>query len=167
MEPAVFPRTIDTMPAHARVWVYKSAKPFTPQERQAILERGLAFTNGWAAHGAALDACVDVLHDHFVVIAVDEQQAMASGCSIDKSVRLVQELERDLSLNLTDRMVVLYEAASGIQACRVPDVEGLIRSGELNADTPVYDDLVSTCGDLQARFRSPLRATWLARSLQR
>lgn len=165
MEPATKPRTIDTMPAHARVWVYKSAKPFTPEQQRAILERGAAFTAGWAAHGAALDACVDVLHDHFVVIAVDEQQAMASGCSIDKSVRLVQELERDLSLNLTDRMVVLYQGPQGISACRVPDVEGLIKRGELHADTSVFDDLVNTCGDLQERFRSPLRATWLARFL--
>ena len=165
MESATKPRMIDTMPAHARVWVYKSAKPFTPEERRSILERGAAFTASWAAHGAALDACVDVLHDHFVVIAVDEQQALASGCSIDKSVRLVQELERDLSLNLTDRMVVLYESADGIKACSVPDVENLIKRGELHADTVVHDDLVSTCGDLRTRFRSPLRATWLARFL--
>ncbi len=153
------------MPAHARVWVYKSATPFTSQQRQAILERGAAFTTAWAAHGSALDACVDVLHDHFVVIAVDEQQAMASGCSIDKSVRLVQELERDLAVNLTDRMVVLYEGSSGITPCRVQEVEGLIKGGALNAETPVYDDLVNTCGDLQARFRSPLSTTWLARYL--
>ena len=165
MEPAVHPRTIDTMPAYARVWVYKSAKPFTPQQRQAIRERGAAFATGWAAHGAALDACVDVLHDHFVVIAVDEQQAMASGCSIDKSVRLVQDLELDLALNLTDRLVVLYEGANGIAACRVSDVENLIKRGELDAHTVVYDDLVGTCGDLRSRFRSPLHATWLARFL--
>ncbi len=165
MEPATKPRAIHTMPAHARVWVYKSAKPFTPEQRQAILERGAAFTAMWAAHGAALDACVDVLHDHFVVIAVDEQQAMASGCSIDKSVRLIQELERDLALNLTDRMVMLYEGADGLAACRVAEVENLIKRGEIDADTPVYDDLVSTCGDLQARFPGPLHATWLARFL--
>ena len=165
MEPAVRPRTIDSMPAHARVWVYKSAKPFTPEQRQAILDRGMVFTNGWAAHGAALDACVDVLYDHFVVIAVDEQQAMASGCSIDKSVRLVQELERDLGVHLTDRMVVLYDGPQGIIACRLPTVEELIKRGELNAESIVYDDLVNTCGELRARFRGPLNATWLARYL--
>jgi hypothetical protein len=165
MEPVVLPRTIESMPAHARVWVYKSAKPFTPEQRRAILDRGLTFTSGWAAHGAALDACVDVLHDHFVVIAVDEQQAMASGCGIDKSVRLVQELERDLGVHLTDRMVVLYDVPQGIAACRVPEVEGLIKRGELHADSIVYDDLLNTCGELRARFRGPLSATWLARYL--
>ncbi len=165
MEPTVQPRTIASMPAHARVWLYKSAKPFTSEQRRSILEYGRDFTAGWAAHGAALDACVDVLHDHFVVIAVDEQQAMASGCSIDKSVRLVQDLERDLGLSLTDRMVVLYEADGAIRACRVPDVQRLLQSGELTADTPVFDDLVSTKAELDSRVRIPLRGSWMARFL--
>lgn len=165
MEPAISPRTIASMPAHARVWVYKSAKPFTPLQRQAILERGAAFTAAWSAHGAALDACVDVLQDHFVVIAVDEKQAMASGCGIDKSVRFVQEVEKEMAINLTDRMVVLYEKEEALRMCRVPDVEGLLKSGELTADTIVFDDLVNTKADLDMRFRSPLRGTWMARFL--
>lgn len=165
MERTTKPRTIESMPAHARVWVYKSAAPFTPEQRQAILERGAAFTAGWAAHGAALDACVDVLHDHFVIIAVDEQQAMASGCSIDKSVRLVQQLERDLGVKLTDRMVVLYVSDGAISACRAQDLEDLVRHGRLTASTVVFDDLIANVGDLRDRFRAPLSSTWMARYL--
>ena len=158
-------RTIDTMPSHARVWVYKSAQTFTPAQRHAIIEQGHAFTKSWAAHGAALDACVDVLLDHFVLVAVDEHQAMASGCSIDKSVRFVQDMERELGLNLTDRMVVMYEKDGAVRACRIPDVQNLLSSGELTADTVVFDDLVNTKTELDKRFRSPLRETWMARFL--
>jgi hypothetical protein len=158
-------RTIGTMPLQARVWVYKSASAFSPAQREAIIERGHAFTGSWAAHGAALDACVDVLLDHFVVIAVDEQQAMASGCSIDKSVHFVQALEKGMAIDLTDRMVVLYEKDGAVQVCRVPDVQDLLKRGELRADTIVFDDLVNTKADLDARFRAPLRETWMARFL--
>lgn len=165
MEQATKHRTIDTMPAHARVWVYKSAIPFTSAQREAMLERGAAFTAAWAAHGSALDACVDVLHDHFLIIAVDEQQATASGCSIDKSVRLVQQFERELGAQLTDRMVVLYEAGGAIAACRVEEVQELISSGRLTAGTPVFDDLVSTVAQLRERFPARLDNTWLARWL--
>ena len=165
MEPATKHRSIDTMPAHARVWVYKSAIPFTSRQRQAMLEQGAAFTASWAAHGSALDACVDVLHDHFLIIAVDEQQAAASGCSIDKSVRLVQQFERDLGVKLTDRMVVLYEANGAISACRAEEVQGLIGGGRLTAATPVFDDLVSTVAQLRERFPTRLDNSWLARWL--
>lgn len=153
------------MPAHARVWVYKSARAFTHEQQQVIRGKGEEFTRSWAAHGASLDACVDVLLDHFVVVGVDEQQALASGCSIDKSVRFVQELEKGLAIDLTDRMVVLYEKDGSVRACRVPEVEGLLKRGELTADTTVFDDLVNTKADLDARFRAPLRETWMARFL--
>ena len=159
------PRTLHTMAPHARVWVYKSAMPFTPQQREAILARGHVFTTSWAAHGASLDACVDVLHDHFVVIAVDEQQAMASGCSIDKSIHLVQGFERELGLQLTDRMVVIYEKDGMIATCRVTEVEDLIKRGTLTAETTVFDDLVSTKADLETRFRTQLGDTWMSRYL--
>ena len=158
-------RTIVAMPAHARVWVYKSATAFSPAQKLAIAERGAAFAGAWAAHGAALDACVEALHDHFVIIAVDEVQAKASGCSIDKSVHFVKALEQDLGLQLTDRMVVLYEKDGAIRTCRVPEVADLVKRGELTAETPVFDDLVSTIGDLRARFVVKLRDSWMARFL--
>lgn len=157
--------TLAAMPAHARVWVYKSATPFSPQEEQLIRERGAMFTSTWAAHGAPLDAAVEVLHGHFVVIAVDEEQARASGCSIDKSVRFVQELERALGRSLTDRMVVVYERDGAVRTCRVDQLEDLLDEGVLHADTLVYDDLVGTKGDLDARFRVALRDTWMERFL--
>ena len=165
MNTTTAPRSLDTMVPHARVWVYKSAEPFTTAERAAIIERGQAFTTSWAAHGAALDACVEVLHDRFVVIAVDEEQARASGCSIDKSVHFVQALEQDLGLRLTDRMVVVYEKDGALHSCRVPEVSALLQRGALAADDRVFDDLVANVGDLRDRFRVPLRESWLSRFL--
>lgn len=158
-------RKIDSMPTHARVWVYKGSAAFTPEQREAILERGSAFVQGWAAHGAPLDACVDVLHDRFVIIAVDEEQAMASGCGIDKSVRFVQDLERDLNIQLTDRIVLWYEEEGEMKSARVTDLPRLVAAGTITADTIVYDDLVATKGDLDEHMRAPLCETWMARYL--
>ncbi len=156
---------LTTMPAHARVWVYKSAEPFTPAELALIADRGAAFTSNWAAHGAPLFATVDVLHMHFLVIAVDEEQAKASGCSIDKSVHFVKQLEHDLGRSLTDRMVVVFEVDGLPRTCRVEEIDDLLDDGVLHADTLVFDDLVTTKGDLDLRFRTPLKDTWLERFL--
>jgi hypothetical protein len=160
------------MPAHARIWVYKTPRDLGQAEQKLVRERGAAFTAGWAAHGAALDACVDVLHDRFVVIAVDEQQAAASGCSIDKSVGFIKSLEHDLNLMLTDRMFVVYEPASSagrhegrVRSVRMQELPVLIKEGSITPDTIVFDDLVSTVGELNERFRVPLRATWMERYL--
>ena len=158
-------RTIDSMPAHARVWVYKAARDISHAEQKLVHEHGAMFTSNWAAHGAPLDACVEVLHDRFVVVAVDEVQAEASGCSIDKSVGFIKQLEHDLNLMLTDRMVVVYEGANGTTSCRLQDLPTLLKSGVISGTTIVYDDLVSTVGELHDRFRVPLNGSWMQRFL--
>ncbi len=153
------------MPAHARAWVYKAARDLGQAEQKLIRERGAAFTSTWAAHGAPLDACVDVLHDRFVVVAVDEVQAEASGCSIDKSVGFIKQLEQDLNLMLTDRMVVVVEREGRGQSVRLQELPGLLAEGLIGLDTIVFDDLVATVGDLRERFRVRLADSWMKRFL--
>ncbi|HNU56103.1 MAG TPA: hypothetical protein PKN30_05875 [Flavobacteriales bacterium] len=153
------------LPDHARVWVYKTARDLSQAEQNLVRDRGASFTGTWAAHGDPLDAAVEVLHNRFVVVAVDEEQAMASGCSIDKSVGFIKSLEHDLNLMLTDRMVVVYEGPNGITSCRLQTLPALLKDGSITAETVVYDDLVPTLGDLRTRFAMPLRATWLERYL--
>lgn len=157
------PKQLTGMPDHARVWVYKAPRDLSMAEQKMVLEHGDRFTGGWAAHGAPLDACVDVLHGRFVTIAVDEEQARASGCSIDKSVGFVKQLEHDLNLMLTDRMIAVFELEGQVRSCRLQELGELYAQGIVNADTIVFDDLVTTVGELRERFRVPLQASWLAR----
>ncbi|MDX9749660.1 MAG: hypothetical protein RBT71_01080 [Flavobacteriales bacterium] len=159
------PKQLTDMPAHARAWVYKAPRDLSQAELKLVRDHGHAFTSTWAAHGAPLDACVDVLHARFVVVAVDEDQARASGCSIDKSVGFIKQLEHDLNVMLTDRMIVVYEADGAIASCHLNDLPGLIAQGVVTGETIVFDDLVPTVGELRDRFRAPLRTTWLERYL--
>lgn len=158
-------RQLADLPAHARVWVYKSARPLGQAEQKFVREQGAAFCASWAAHGASLDAAVDVLRDRFVVIGIDEEQARATGCSIDKSVGFIKDLEYQLNLMLTDRMVLVFEQDGEPRSCRLEEVPELLTDGTLTGDTIVFDDLVTTKADLDLRFRVPLRESWLSRYL--
>ena len=158
-------RSLAEMPAYARLWVYKTPRALGQAEQRLVRERGAEFTSGWAAHGSPLDACVEVLHDRFVIIAVDEEQALASGCSIDKSVGFIKGLEHDLRMMLTDRMIVIYEQDGEVTSCRLQDLPELVKEGMITGETIVFDDLVATVGELRERFKVPLRASWLERFL--
>lgn len=158
-------RTIADMPTHARVWVYKAARALSQAEQRLVRERGAQFTAEWSAHKMPLDACVDVVIDRYVVIAVDEQQAQASGCSIDKSVAFIKGLEHDLKLMLTDRMVVAYEHDGQVVSARLQELGALVKEGTITRDTVVFDDLVSTVGEYRERFKVPLGASWMERFL--
>ncbi|MCB0793669.1 MAG: hypothetical protein KDB88_02940 [Flavobacteriales bacterium] len=154
------------MPSHARVWIYKCGRDLGQAEQKLILEKGAAFTADWSAHGDALDACVDVLLGRFVVIALDEVQAAASGCSIDKSVGFIKDLEHDLNIMLTDRMLVIYEVEGQVSCCRLQELPSLLAEGMIGLGTPVYDDLLTTVGEMNERFKVPLGESWVKRFIQ-
>jgi len=76
--------TYDVMPANSRVWVYQSNRAFTDNEVEKINEQLTLFVDKWVSHNQALKAYGAVYHNQFVVLMVDESQAGASGCSIDR-----------------------------------------------------------------------------------
>lgn len=153
------------MPADSRLWVYQSNRILSDVEVKAIEEDGLKFISDWAAHGASLKASFDVLHHLFVVIAVDEKQAMASGCSIDKSVHFIKELEQKFNLNLFDRMQVAYRTSNEIKVCKLSEFEKLASQGIVNESTIVFNNMVTSKAAFDSEWEVPLKQSWQNRVL--
>jgi hypothetical protein len=158
--------SIKNMPPDARVWVYQSNKTLKADELKAIKEEGERFISDWSAHGAALRASFEVLYDRFVVISVDEKQALASGCSIDKSVHFMKNLEQKLGLNFFDRMQVAYKKGEDIQACSFSEFEKLAAEKNVDENTIVFNNMVATKLAFQNEWEVPLKNSWQARVLK-
>jgi hypothetical protein len=139
----------DQLPAHARLWIFPAARALSDQERQRVLAEADAFIDQWAAHGVPLTAGRDVRHDRFVLVAVDEQAAGVSGCSIDALVRRMQQLQSELGVELVNNEPVVYR--DGDRIARVPRraFADMAAAGEVTLDTPVFDNTVMRLGDLQ------------------
>ena len=153
------------MPSDARVWVYQSNTVLSDVEMNAIKNDGAGFIADWAAHGASLKASFDILFNRFIVIAVDEQQALATGCSIDKSVKFVKELEQKYNLNLFDRMQVAYRKGHDILVCSLPNFEKLAVLGDVDESTVVFNNMVSTKQAFDSEWEVPLKQSWQSRVL--
>lgn len=157
--------SIKNMPPDARLWVYQSNRFFTESEVKLILELGNDFIQSWAAHGASLKAGFDILYNLFVVIVVDEKQALASGCSIDSSVRFIKELEQKFNLNLFDRMQVAYRFNDEIKICRLTDFEKLAEEKKVDENTIVFNNMVTTKSAFDIEWEVPLKNSWQSRVL--
>lgn len=157
--------TLSNMPSDARLWVYQCNRHLSDVEVKSIKEAGNRFVSDWAAHGASLKASFDVLYNLFLVIAVDEKQAIASGCSIDKSVKFVKELEQQMNLNLFDRMQVAYRNGNKIAVCRLSDFEKLAAENLVNASTIVFNNMVATKAAFDTEWEVPLKQSWQSRVL--
>lgn len=157
--------SIHDIPANARIWVYQSNRFFTDAEVKSILESGSNFIQNWSAHGASLKASFEVLYNLFIVIAVDEQQAMASGCSIDKSVGFVKELEQKFNCNLLDRMQVAYKLGNEIKNCTLSQFEKLAAQNIVDENTIVFNNMVTTKAAFDNEWQIPLKNSWQKRVL--
>jgi len=157
---------VETMPEHARLWIYKTGKALSKAQKELVLSKGMDFTSQWQTHGEQMVAVVDVLHDRFIVVAADEGKAQASGCSIDTSIGFIKELELHLNMTLTDRMLAIYEVDEEIRSAKLDQLPQLMTLGEINENTMVYDDLVTTKKELDKRFRIRLADSWIMRFTQ-
>jgi hypothetical protein len=127
---------------------------------RTVKERGREFIDTWSAHGAKLNAAFEIFHNYFIAIFVDEEQARASGCSIDKSVRFIKKLEMDFELSLLDRNLISYMDSGTIRQCSRGEFVLSFQSEEINEETVVFNNLVKTKGEFANKWQVPLKKSW-------
>ena len=150
------------MPDYARVWVYQVNKDLTDSEVntiQQILENQI---NAWAAHGADLAGAVQVLHNRFVIIAVDEMQNQASGCSIDASTRWLKELGLGMNLDFFDRSVSFIHNEM-LKTTEIAKIKSLVTEGILTPDTMILNNLVSNIQEFKSNWNIKASESWMKR----
>jgi hypothetical protein len=146
----------------SRVWIYQANRVLDSEEVIRIQAKLDNFTSQWLAHGNELLAKSEIRYNQFLILFVDEQQAGATGCSIDQSVKLMLSLEKEFSINLFDRFQLAYRNGEAIKTCSREEFEQLIRSGQITGETIVFNNLVSTRKGLETNWEIPLKNSWHA-----
>jgi hypothetical protein len=150
------------MPPHSRVWIYQSEREFSPEETANIKAKVNEFTAQWTSHDQLMKASIEIFHNRFIVVCVDEKTAPASGCGIDKSVKFIQSLEKEFSVSLLDRMNVAYRKNARPDD---PVGRGKILSSPISelknsgAET-VFNNLVQTKEEFEKNWEVPLEKSW-------
>ncbi|MEX8546707.1 MAG: ABC transporter ATPase [Mucilaginibacter sp.] len=147
----------------SKVWVYQADRELSEQETAQLQPQLNQFASSWTAHNQQLKAAAQVVYNRFIVLVVDESHAGASGCSIDKSVRFLQDVEQEFAINLFDRFNTAYLEADKIQSATREELEELLRTGKINGETIVFNNLVNNLQDFETKWQVPLKNSWHAR----
>lgn len=146
---------------NSRIWIYQSNRELNTAELKSINLILNNFTADWTAHNNLLKAKAEIKYNRFIILTVDESQAGTTGCSIDKSVALMKALEQEFNINLFDRFNTAYRTADGIIASASrAQFEELIKQGAITAETIVFNNLVSTLGDVATKWEVPYQQSW-------
>lgn len=150
----------EQMPASARVWIYQCPKPLTDKQEKELEVHLHEFVNQWTSHHEALSAWGGILHHQFIVLAVDEAVNAPGGCSIDKSVAFIRQVQSWLGVDLFDRWNFAYLQNGEVKTAQRDDFSALYARGEINDSTIVFNNLVATKGELEGNWQIPLANSW-------
>lgn len=157
-----FNQYFEKMNPNAKVWIYQSSRNFNEKEVQEISEALKQFVSNWTAHGASLLADAQLISNRFIVFAVDESQAMASGCSIDKSVAIIRQLQSQYNIDLLNRTNILYQSENAWISEHFNDVKEKLANHTLTSETHFFDNTITKLKDFHAEWLKPMKNSWLS-----
>lgn len=154
---------LEQFPDESRLWVFEANGVVDDSHKDVLQERIGSFLTGWVAHGSGLKAGWELRYDRFLMIAVDEGQTSASGCSIDSLTRFVTILGNELGVSFLDRNAVSHRGGEGETIARNTRqaFKELVTAGVLTGDTIVFDNTVSHLGAVRrGEWELPAKNSW-------
>ena len=137
----------------ARVWIYPASRPFTDDECIEITTKINAF----------LTAGVRIPYNRFIVIALDESHQEATGCSIDASVKIIQEIETTYGVTLMDKMNVSFKQGAYITYKPLMDFKKMVKTKAVTENTIVFNNLVVNKEEFLTQWEVPAHQSWHSR----
>jgi len=120
------------MPANSRIWIYQSDRKLNDSELDQIKLKLTDFLKNWTAHGDDLKSSFEIRYDRFIIIALNEKSAKASGCSIDACVHFIQQIEKDYNINLLDKMNVAFKQGEYVSYKSIVEFKSLIKNNSVS-----------------------------------
>lgn len=153
------------LPDSSRVWIYQSNRSFSDQELQEITTELEDFITKWTAHGADLKASFDIKYKRFITLALDQQLNAATGCSIDASVKFIQQLEKEYKVDLLDKMNVSYKQGEFVAYKTLTDFRKMAKEKAVSKNTIVFNNLVTNKHEYLSDWEVPASDSWHNRFL--
>ncbi|MBD0832154.1 ABC transporter ATPase [Aestuariibaculum sediminum] len=156
----------NTLPEESRVWIYQANRSFTEEEIKEIEEKLDVFIDNWTAHGSDLNAGYLIKYKRFIIIGLNQNLNKATGCSIDASVRFIQQLEEAYKVDLMDKMNVSYKQGEYVAYKSLNDFKKMAKDRAVSKNTIVFNNLVANVAEFNENWEVPASESWHSRFLK-
>lgn len=153
------------LPENSRVWIYQADREFSLEEVELISAKAMLFVDQWTRHGDDLKGSFTIKYNQFLVIAVDEGFNNVSGCSIDASVRFVQQIEQAINIDMMDKMNISFRSGEHINLVKMNQFKEFVKADKINGDTIVFNNMISSKAELQNAWEVTAKDSWHKRFL--
>ena len=155
---------LEKMPKNSRVWIYQSNRQLSTNEVETIKSKGDIFIKNWTSHEKQMNATIEVEQDVFVIVALDESSAGASGCGIDKLVKFIQVIGSELKIDFFNRLRIAYLNNEGkVDFFNASSIDVLMEKGIINNDSIIFcNHQVGNLHEMQTIWKQRIRESWLS-----
>jgi hypothetical protein len=153
----------ENLPEESKIWIYQSNRKFSDDEFSAIETNLKTFIETWSAHGTSLEASFDLKYNRFIILAVNQEIQAATGCSIDKSVEFIQNLEKKYEVDLLDKMNVTFRNGEFIAHKTLIDFKKTAKEKAVTENTIVFNNLVNNIAEYNDSWEVPASDSWHGR----
>ena len=153
----------ESLPPESKIWIYQSNRKFSDEEWADIDTDLKVFVDSWAAHGTSLEASYQLQYNRFIILAVNPEVQMATGCSIDKSVEFIQGLEKKYEVDLLDKMNVTFKLGEHIAHKPLIEFKKMAKEKAVSENTIVFNNLVNTIEEWNDNWEVPAGESWHSR----
>jgi len=150
----------EILPETARIWIYQCNRSFSDSELEEISKKLSLFLESWTAHGADLQSGFEIKYKRFIIIALNQQMNAATGCSIDSSVKFIQELEAVYKVDLMDKMNVSYKQGDYVAYKTLTDFKKMAKDKAVSKNTIVFNNLVNSKAEYLEFWEVPASESW-------
>lgn len=160
---AHLPSELEDLAPNSRVWIYTIDRAVEPEELTLMDQAIKAFVQSWTSHNRQLRGYGGIVFDRVIILAVDENAANASGCSIDKSVHFLTELGVKYGFDPFNRWIfglfsdgkLLFYSRERLKEAHA---QGLVKD-----ETLCLDNMVDNLQDLREHWQKPFGRSWIKR----
>ncbi len=148
-----------------KVWAFTIGRPLSQEETEKILNKAQSFASNWTAHENKLSAKVSIKENCVLLIEVDEKVYTATGCSIDKLLRIVKSLEAEFQVELLNRLLVPVELANGFEVLSSSQIKSQLENKILSPETHILNTAISNEDELST-WKQPIQSSWLSKFIK-
>ena len=152
--------SFNLLPSNAKVWIYQSDSNLSSTDVELIEKEVKFFLNNWSSHNKEIESSFEIRYNRFLIIGLNENINSASGCSIDKSVNFIKNLQSILKVNFLNRLDVAYKIGNKINSISLLEFQTMIRENKLSKDSIVYNNMIDTKKLYLNNWETTIEKSW-------
>jgi hypothetical protein len=146
---------------NSRVWVYQSSRLFTISEALQIEDMLNDLVKNWKSHGVPVKGYANLFFGQFIILMADEAATGVSGCSIDSSVRVIQQIEQQFKVEVFNWQNLAFIVKDKVQIIPRQQFNYALENNFITRETIFFNNVVATKKELEENWLIPANQSWL------